>query len=79
MCTNISCGSFSLKTDLISHRITNHAASKFCPNCGNKALIRVKAVTDDQGQTRFTPLSIKQFSRRGLKVYKNYRQQFVIV
>lgn len=25
-------------------------------------------MTDDQGQTRFTPLSIKQFSRRGLKV-----------
>ena len=44
------------------------ASSKFCSNCGNASLIRVKAVTDDQGHTQYSPLSVKQFSRRGLKV-----------
>ena len=40
----------------------------FCPHCGNKSMIKVLADTSNDGITRYTPLSDKQFSHKGLRV-----------
>uniref|UniRef100_A0A1X7TQ38 Nin one binding (NOB1) Zn-ribbon-like domain-containing protein n=1 Tax=Amphimedon queenslandica TaxID=400682 RepID=A0A1X7TQ38_AMPQE len=39
----------------------------FCPNCGNKSMIKVLADVGKDGLTHYSSLSDKQFSHKGLR------------
>uniref|UniRef100_A0A1X7U570 Nin one binding (NOB1) Zn-ribbon-like domain-containing protein n=1 Tax=Amphimedon queenslandica TaxID=400682 RepID=A0A1X7U570_AMPQE len=40
----------------------------FCPNCGNKSMIKVLADVGKDGLIHYSSLSDKQFSHKGLRV-----------
>lgn len=49
-------------------RVTSKTTDVFCPSCGNKMLMKVTVTVDAQGNILYQPLSVKQFSRKGLRV-----------
>lgn len=57
-----------LKIFCLLFRVFFKSGLLFCPHCGNKSMIKVLADTSNDGITRYTPLSDKQFSHKGLRV-----------
>ena len=49
-------------------RITSNTAELFCPHCGNRTLVKVSVLLDENGAPHYCHLSNKQFSHKGLRV-----------
>ncbi|KAL5466830.1 hypothetical protein EMCRGX_G030981 [Ephydatia muelleri] len=49
------------------YKVTSKTTDVFCPSCGNKMLMKVTVTVDAQGNILYQPLSVKQFSRKGLR------------
>ena len=50
------------------NRTTSKTTEVFCPHCGNKTLVKVSVLLDENGSLHYHHLSNKQFSHKGLRV-----------